>query len=281
MAVFLAAFPGITPRTATGGGMNKRFGQLLSFLKDPQAHPHPAITLDHRLYVKRGTLRALKVKECSQEAIEIMESGMFHQGLLKGNRRTRNIAIENLEMFVLEAAAAIFLAKRQLSGSLWIYYLDSEGQPLVTEHLVITAFFKLKDALDHVKDILLNPPLQRNPLVRQDRFTTIEHQLGISFLDVEPNLVSSDDLNKIKGSLLSDAINKIREQTSFDLANELINVFIRHVPKAPNYLIGSHIFKFIRVRQDTSLKGVNIPSRDALRQEVKKQINLTVMPTIQ
>jgi len=171
--------------------MNKRFDQLLSFLKDPQAHPHPAITLEDRIYVNRGTLIPLRVKVFSQEAIEIMESGMFHQGLLKGNRRTPDVAINNLEALIMEAAAAFYLSKKQLSDSLWPYYLDSDGQPQVIEHTLITAHNNMMKAFEEFREIVLNPP---PPVIR-----------GKSLIRPDKMLRICDDLDV----LLSKALNKV------------------------------------------------------------------------
>jgi hypothetical protein len=233
----------------------ERFDQLLSFLKDPQAHPHPTITLDYLVRLKSRMLRALRVAEFGQEALEVMESDIFRQGLLLGNRRTPDVPINNLESFILEAAAAFHLAKRQLSGSLWPYYLDSEGQPQVIDHDLIMAHDDMMEAFEKFGKIVHDPPppvIKGNNLIRPDKMERIWRELN---------------------SLLSDTINKIKEETSYDLVIELILIFLRHVHQANNNLIASHISKFIKARQDSSLRGVILPAMKtgALFSKVKKE----------
>jgi hypothetical protein len=233
----------------------ERFNRLLSFLRDPQAYPHPGITLDHLVRIKKGILRALRLAEFRQEALEVMEAGIFRQGLLQGNRRTPDIAMDNLEEFVLEVAAAFHLAKQQLSGSLFTYYVDSEGQPQVIDHDLIMAHDDMMEAFEKFGEIVHDPPppvIKGNNLIRPDKIERIRRELN---------------------SLLSEAINKIKEETSYDLVIELILIFLRHVPQANNNLIASHIYKFINARQDSSLRGVILPAMNtgALFSKVKTE----------
>jgi hypothetical protein len=58
----------------------ERFNQLLAFLKDPQAHPHPTIDLGYSIGLEKRTHRTVMVHNCQEEAIETMESGIFRQG---------------------------------------------------------------------------------------------------------------------------------------------------------------------------------------------------------
>jgi hypothetical protein len=126
--------------------LQERFNQLLSFLKDPQGHPHPKIKLedfDLHLGHLRGASRAEAVHNFLQIAIDIMESGMIsRQGYLKGNRRTPDIPIHRLESFVINAAVNVQLAKWVIAKSPGVYdffqgYGVFDGHPLVTPHEII------------------------------------------------------------------------------------------------------------------------------------------------
>jgi hypothetical protein len=98
------------------------FDQLIGFLKDPHGHPHPFIALydfvwigkiytpeevvddfiapkeiapkgEFEYLMHRGhtTERVIKYRHA---AIEVMESGLFRNGLLKGNFKTADVLIK-------------------------------------------------------------------------------------------------------------------------------------------------------------------------------------------
>ena len=135
--------------------LQERFNQFLSFLKDPQGHPHPKIKLED-FDVHLGHLRetprahAVAVHEFLQIAIDIMESGMIsRQGYLKGNRRTPDIPIHQLESFVLNAAVNVQLAKWVIAKSSHVYDLF-QGYGLFPGHLPLVTPDEIIEDFDNM-----------------------------------------------------------------------------------------------------------------------------------
>ena len=114
----------------------ERFNQLLSFLKDPRAHPHPAITIKDFTWLLGITPKTEMWQEFRQGALDILESGMIRQGYLKGNKRTPDIPIPRIEKFVIKAAAVLQIAKCVIAKSPRAYDLF-DGHPIVTPDEVI------------------------------------------------------------------------------------------------------------------------------------------------
>jgi hypothetical protein len=273
----------------------ERFNQLLAFLKDPQAHPHPIIGLDYSIRLVGRTHRTVMVHNCQREAIEIMETGIFWQGFLKGNRRTPIIPINRLEDFILQLAAAFHIAKLHCAKSPEFRFHTFDGKPRLFNELeaawddCLKAFAKVeKIILDH--ELISLSKLGYGK--RRREYSDKINQLCKDYKSAEeidqylknhknppPNI--GDHLILLKAESLAEAHKREKQKLSFDLIKELILIFLKNVAGVSIYLIASHIFEFIRVRQGSSLKGVYLPDRDALRQEVKKQRSLIVTPPIQ
>jgi hypothetical protein len=130
----------------------ERFSQLFSFLKDPQLHPHPTITINDfvwlevvrkpdpddllswpqglplgdfvNLYERENSTH--RVQAYRREAIKIMKSEMFHMGRLRGTKKAPDIMIENLEAFILQLAAVFHNVEHHLLRSPF----DNKGERL-------------------------------------------------------------------------------------------------------------------------------------------------------
>ena len=151
--------------------LQERFNQLLSFLKDPQAHPHPTITLEDLPWLPEGAHRAEIVNEFRQGAIDILESGMIRQGYLIGNRRTPDIPMLRLENFVINAAAAVQIAKWVITKSPSAHHLFY-GPPTVLPKDLIEAYRNMMRAFDRMSYKLL-----MCGQIRIDRIRTIRKLL--------------------------------------------------------------------------------------------------------
>ena len=138
--------------------LQERHIQLLSFLKDPQAYPHPFITLeDFKLHLGENP-KAEAVHEFRQIAVDFMESGVIRQGYLKGNRRTPDIPINRLEDFVLNVAVNVQLAKWVIAKSPRAYKLFHDLRlfdPSVTPNDIIEDYNNMHQAFDRLSYKLL------------------------------------------------------------------------------------------------------------------------------
>ncbi len=243
--------------------LQERFNQLLSFLKDPQAYPHPQITPeDFRLHLGENPKAGMWI-EFRQGAIDIMESWITREGFLKGNRKTSDIPIIHLEDFILNAATNIQLAKWVIAKSPRAYdifqgYGLFDGHPLVTPGEILEEHYDMMRAFYR-----MSYKLGQCGQIRIDRVRTI----GKLLIEMLPY-----DLNKL---------NKHRAKAMFfDLVTELVSVFLHYGPEAPDNLIASHIFNFISKRQDSTLKGICLPGQDAIRKRVQYlRKKLTTTPT--
>jgi hypothetical protein len=233
----------------------ERFNQLLSFLKDPQTHPHPTITIKKFTWLLGMPPNTEIWQEFRQGAIDILESGMIQQGYLKGNKRTPDIFIPRLENFVLNAAGVFQIAK-------WV-------------------IAKSPEAHNHLFDF---PPRQlRNDLFKEWRnFHNVFDRLTFRIYQYAD--IRFDRIRTITNSLIQlevDCYSNAREpEMNFDMVNEFIFTFLKHIPEAPDNLIASHIFTFISKRQDSTLKGVCLPDRSAICKRVKKLRKPIIKPTI-
>ena len=57
----------------------------------------------------------------------------------------------------------------------------------------------------------------------------------------------------------------------FGLVKEMVSIFLSLIPQAPRNLIAFHIHHFLKPRQHTELKGMYVPSQEALRQEIRRR----------
>ena len=282
----------------------ERFNQLKSFLKDPDKHTFtrtgdkrnfpiasmafPDLNLGDIVFLPGRKHSAGLVNEFRQEAIEIMDSAMFRNGRLRGNQKTDDIKIEHIEEFVLPMAAVIDVARGYIAKSLAVVRSHTfDGQLNVYDELK-TAWADLMIAFDKVASLELEGRhIQRlvglNPQKRA-AFNAQIKKLVEEGKDEEIDRILKESPAGIRGELFvlrAKSLDKAHhkeikklEKPSFDPIAGLIHIFLSNVPQASDYLIRNHIYDFVSERQHSSLKGLNLPGRDALRQEVKKQRRL-------
>jgi hypothetical protein len=290
----------------------KPFFQLLSFLKDPDKHTFtrtgdkrfspiwsvefPTLNLEDIIYLPgKERHNAGMVHEFRQEAIEIMNSDMFRNGLLKGNQKTPDIEIAHIEEFVLPMAAVIHLAKGYIAKSLpEVRSHTFDGKLSVYDELR-TAWHELLIAFDKVASIVPEGRLiQRLVGLNPRKRAAFEAQ--IKKLSNEGNWEEIDRILKktaagIRGelfvlqaeSLAKAHLKEIKEMANsgFDVRDELIRIFLK-IPEAPDLLIAGRIFEYFSISNNSSLTAVYpVASPDALRQRVKKQRRLAATPEIQ
>jgi len=260
----------------------ERFNQLLAFLKDPQAHPHPTRTIGDSVRLEGRRHSAGMVNDFRQEAIEIMESGMFRQGCLKGNRRTPDIPVKKLEYFVLQVAAAVHLAKLHRDKSPEFQSHDFDRRPRMFDELN-EACSDLRIAYNKwatlvVKYELITPDelgLSKKNLEIIQTFKRLQDEGKIEeidpYIESHRNQIRERVVHKLF-KLIDDSLFKAskREEMSFDFVNELIRIFIVNIPQAPDNLIATHITNFINERREHTLKGLPSLWRDTVRKDVEK-----------
>jgi hypothetical protein len=217
----------------------ERFNLLLSFLKDPQAHPHPTITIEDSVWLPGRQSSSIMVDGIRQEAIEIMTSGMFDHGCLKGNLKIANIQIDRLEAFILSIAAACRIAKNP-------NYLDDwDNRPLFFEE------FK-KDSNDlYIAFANYAEKMQRN------------------------KLNTLNELARVRGEIVSATMKAQRRALArnifeFGLVKEMISIFTKYMPKSPKNLIAFHIYKFLDAKREY-LNVEYVPTQEALRKEITRK----------
>jgi hypothetical protein len=293
----------------------ERFNQLLSFLKNPDKHifkrtgdirllpiwsiSFPTLSLEDAIFLPGRKHSAGLVHEFRKEAIEVMGSNMFRNGLLRGNQKTPAIAIDHSEEFVLPIAAVIHIAKNYIAKSLLeVRSHTFDGKPRVFDELR-TAWDDLLRVFDQAAKITLDNGLIRRPdklvgliprrrpiveaqinrLVNEEKYEEID-----SIIKKIPGGIRGK-LVKMRADILYKAHlkeTKEMENTGFDVIDELMHIFLKYVAEAPDNLIASHIFEFISVRQDSSLRGIYLPgSPDALRKRIEKQRRLAATTEIQ
>ena len=160
----------------------KRFNQFLSFLKAPQAHPHPTIAIEDSVWLPGRHFSTIMVDNIRQEAIEIMASGMFDHGCLKGNSKIKNIQINLLELFILSIATAYRIAKNP-------NYLDDwDNRPLILEELK-------KDINDlHIAFANYAEKMQRNKLNTLKELARVRGENRLSHYEGTKKSISSQHL---------------------------------------------------------------------------------------
>jgi hypothetical protein len=242
----------------------ERFGQLLLFLKDPLAHLNPNITITDfvwrevirkpnpddelswpqglplggyvELYEREHT--TWRVQAYRKEAIEIMESGMFREGHLRGTMKTQDILIENLEAFVLQLAAVFHNVKHHILRSPF----DNKGKRL--RDFIREDFLEMIMAF-HVWSGLIT----RSYLARRDKIKRIEKELN---------------------SIQKKVDEKTQDKISFNPINEFIFIFLIHT-EAPANLIATHIYEFFDKRRGVLPENIFLPLNDAIRKRVEKR----------
>jgi hypothetical protein len=261
----------------------ERFNRLLSFLKDPQGNPHPTLALDGSIFLGGRSCTTIMVNDCLQEAIEVMESGLFHQGCLKGNQKTDDFPIDQLEHFVLQLAAVVRIAKLHDAKSLDFFSYTFDGKRQLFNELQEACADMLR-AFDKAARIMLEHRLIRpDRLGYSNRKREVSDKIdqlfkaGRSADEIDQYLKNHkppsgiwDDLCLLKADSLNEAHKK--REMSFDLITELIPIFLQNIPQMSNRLIATRIFDHIIVRLNfiRSDEHINRLSYiDKLRQKVK------------
>jgi hypothetical protein len=242
----------------------ERFNQLLSFLEDPQTHPHPTITINDfvwlevarkpdpedylswpwglplgefvNLYEREHSTQ--RVEAYRREALEIMKkSGMFRMGHLRGTRKSPDIAIKNLEAFILQLASVFHNMKHHILRSPF----DNKGERLEE---VLEGYFKNMIGSFYI----WSGSITYYRLVRQVKMEGIKNQL-------------KSIQNKVR--------EKTRDKLSFDPIDESIFIFLIHTEASPN-LIARRIHDFFYNRLELLPKNIFLPTKDAIRKRVEK-----------
>jgi hypothetical protein len=274
----------------------ERFDQLLSFLKDPKNQTYkrsknfsgiwslsfPNLSLEDSIWLEGREHSAATVQDVQQEAVEIMESGMFRQGSLKGNRRTPDIPVTQLEKFILQVAAAVRLAKWHKASSPDFRFADFDRRPQLYDELKTIC-----EDLERAYSKWVNYVL-KHELISPDKLGFGKQNLEIieginqlqhegRFDEIDPYIRNHSirervghKLIKLMADSLYEAYRK-EDEMSFDLVEELIRIFLANIPKAPNSLIAYHISKFINERSKDSLKDFPSLWQDTVRKQVEKE----------
>jgi hypothetical protein len=249
----------------TGGGMTEldpqeRFYQLLSFLKDPQAYQHTTVFLELPIWLEGRQQDAGEVNDFLQEAIEIMESGMFRNGCLKGNQKTPDIPIKRIENFILQIAAAVHLANLHRANSPEFQFNDFDRRPRLYDELKKTCD-DLGEAYKKWVGIVLKSKLitpdrlgfGKKNLEFIEKINQLQHEGKIK--EIDPYIKNhpirervGHKLNKLMAESLSEAYK--REEMSFSLTDELILIFAKHFSEAKEEqqisLIATHITNLLK-----------------------------------
>jgi hypothetical protein len=281
---------------------NERFNQLLSFLSDPQGNPHPTLAFDGSIFLPGRKCTTLMVNNLLKEAIEIMRSDMFHNGLLKGNQKTPDIEIRNIERFVLQIAAVIHITRKHLAKAFAEVRLNTCDGKISVYNELTTAWHDFWKAFNKVAKIMLGNGLilpdklmGLDPSKREILNTQLMKLLDEGEYDEVDRIMEKE--RKKKGGIMGELFlmraqslykansneAKIQNNLSFDPIVELIRLFLINVPQAPDPLIARHIFDFIIKIINSSLKGIYLPDLEstALRKKVTKQRKLTAKIAIQ
>jgi hypothetical protein len=180
------------------------------------------------------------VDDIRQEAVEIMTSGMFDHGYLKGNLKIANVQINLLEPFIFSIAAAYRIAKTP-------NYLDDwDNRPLFFE------IFK-KDSNDlYIAFANYAKKMQRNKLNTLNELARVR---GV-----------------IVSALMKAQIRALKDNIfEFGLVKEMISIFVKYIPLKDHInLIAFHIHDFLRAKH-THLNGMYVPTQEALRKEISRK----------
>jgi hypothetical protein len=234
----------------------ERFNKLNAFLKDPQNQTYvreenfhgiwslffPNLSLEDVVWLNGRKQSAAMVQEIRQEAIEIMESGMLsEEGGLKGNQKIKDIPIDRLESFILQMAVAYRIGKTS------DHFLDFDNRPKAVEE-VLEENRELEIALrSHARKML-------------DRRFNTEKELMRAHVAI----------HAVMSKALMRAISL--NVFEFGFVKEIVSIFLNYLPHAPINLIAFHIHHFLTPRQHSKLKGIYVPSQEALRQEIRRRL---------
>jgi hypothetical protein len=217
----------------------ERFDNLLSFLKDPHAKPHSDITIDKTVWLPGRLVSSIMVDDIRQEAIEIMNSGMFKDGCLKGNLKVPDIQVKLLEKFIFAIAAAYHIAKNPT------YLDDWENRPVILEvHIKNTT--DLRAAFGNYAE-----KARRNHLHTARELERLGATIFLATMKAQKRAIS---LNVFK----------------FGLVKEMIRIFLTFVPESHMNLSAFHIYNFLEANRE-HLNNVYIPTQEALRKEISRK----------
>ncbi|MEW6386327.1 MAG: hypothetical protein AB1491_02265 [Thermodesulfobacteriota bacterium] len=247
-----------------------RFEQFLAFLKDPHIQKYPNLSLGKSIHVscnKLGFDESCFIADLLPYAINIMESGIFYKGKLKGRKisnQYRLYNIDNLEALVL---GAVIIIDEALYGHLKLPSSPSSE---------IRREYEAGNVSEDVYDWFFDDE------ETQDLKTLLFHYDNVSEIILAYKGARPEKVIKIREELESMVSNTIRKMpispSRFPIClTLLLGLFKKFVPDAPKQTIAARVQDVLTILKEDSLKNFEKTlGQDAIRKRLELKTDFEI-----